>query len=76
MVRAPVISGDIPGGWSMIALLLLAACLYPSDTAEPPDDFDKDGVTEADGDCDDAEPRAYPGAIELCDGLDNDCDGG
>ncbi|MBW2253688.1 MAG: hypothetical protein JRI25_03725 [Deltaproteobacteria bacterium] len=27
------------------------------------------------GDCDDADPTTYPGAVELCDGLHNDCDG-
>ena len=26
-------------------------------------------------DCDDGEVTIYPGALELCDGLDNDCDG-
>jgi len=28
------------------------------------------------GDCDDSEPATYPGALELCDGDDNDCSGG
>ncbi|MBJ6369209.1 MopE-related protein [Snuella sedimenti] len=26
-------------------------------------------------DCDDSEPNAYPGNTEICDGIDNDCDG-
>ncbi|MCB9760004.1 MAG: FG-GAP repeat protein [Alphaproteobacteria bacterium] len=28
-----------------------------------------------DGDCDDAEPLSNPGEVEVCDALDNDCDG-
>jgi len=40
---------------------------------EAPDD-DQDGF-QADIDCDDGDPAVFPGAEELCDGLDNDCDG-
>jgi len=38
-------------------------------------DADGDGFSAADGDCDDADGWASPGAAELCDGVDNNCDG-
>ncbi|MBN2801117.1 MAG: hypothetical protein JXX28_18405 [Deltaproteobacteria bacterium] len=39
------------------------ACLAPA------------GHVADDSDCDDAHPSAHPGGTEVCDGLDNDCDG-
>jgi hypothetical protein len=61
-------------------LVLLAACNDRSDTA--PDDSipgeyydnDADGYDER-TDCDDDDPSIHPGADEVCDSLDNDCDG-
>jgi hypothetical protein len=38
-------------------------------------DGDLDGYTEYEGDCDDADPYTHPGAEEVCDDRDNDCDG-
>ena len=38
-------------------------------------DIDNDGVTDCDGDCNDNAPNVNPLAIEVCDGVDNDCDG-
>ena len=48
--------------------------------APPPDpadvDDDKDGVTENQGDCNDANPNIRPGATEICgDNIDQDCNG-
>ncbi len=37
-------------------------------------DQDGDGFTEQAGDCDDRDPAVHPGAAEVCDGVDNDCD--
>jgi len=36
-------------------------------------DCDNDGYSEAGGDCKDHDATVYPGAPELCDGKDNDC---
>jgi hypothetical protein len=60
-----------------LALLLatLVACPKPDDSGTPPADLDHDGFTSDDGDCDDQDPAIRPGAAEVCDGLDNDCDG-
>lgn len=46
-------------------------------TGDVPDDFDGDGardVRAGGDDCDDLDPDARPGAVEVCDGVDNDCD--
>ncbi len=43
------------------------------------DDYDQDGDgidgSTAGADCDDVNPAVYPGADEVCNGLDDDCDG-
>jgi hypothetical protein len=63
-------------------LLLLAACRSPVEEEKPPVDTgtptvdqDGDGFTEDDGDCDDQDASIAPGAEEICDEIDNDCDG-
>eukprot|EP00961_Rhodomonas_salina_P137641 1851559-Rhodomonas_salina.1 len=38
-------------------------------------DLDGDGYTVEAGDCDDGDSTVYPGAVEICDGKDNNCDG-
>lgn len=41
---------------------------------EPISDFDSDGF-DGDCECEDYDSDIYPGAEEICDGKDNDCDG-
>ena len=38
-------------------------------------DIDGDGMTTCAEDCDDSDPSTFLGAPELCDGIDNNCDG-
>lgn len=63
----------------MVILLVLGCVpdLVPPTLLDNPDhDFDGDGYTETEGDCNDDAQSAFPGADEVCgDGLDNDCDG-
>jgi len=68
------------------ATLFLLALTIGCDTSEgdKPDDsgpdassfdLDEDGYTMADGDCADNDPSVHPDATEVCDGVDNNCNG-
>ncbi|MCP4810329.1 MAG: hypothetical protein GY913_04795 [Proteobacteria bacterium] len=60
-------------------MIWLLACVPPLVAPEvvedPGHDWDLDGQTERQGDCDDASASVGQGFVEVCDGLDNDCDG-
>ena len=48
---------------------------YGDDTASITACAEPSGYTDDDSDCDDGEAAVNPDATELCDGVDNDCDG-
>jgi hypothetical protein len=64
----------------VIGMMCSMGCPPASEFPECPscvdnDDADRDGVTPAGGDCDDGNDAIHPGATEVCDEVDNDCDG-
>ena len=62
---------------ALLLFLLAPACRNTKDagdTAVAVVDNDGDGVP-SDQDCDDENPDVGPDFVEICDGLDNDCDG-
>jgi hypothetical protein len=61
----------------LLALILLVGCDPNLDGDEPGEctDEDGDGSTTCDGDCDDLDPAVSPSALEVCNGLDDDCSG-
>ncbi|MDP2315278.1 MAG: MopE-related protein [Pseudomonadota bacterium] len=65
----------------LLLVLALTGCVQepkPVDdgieTGTTHEDPDSDGFTVAEGDCDDTDADVFPGADELCNGLDDDCD--
>ena len=69
---------DLPDSWCSATSVIIAG----GDRGTPGDpnddccfDNDGDGFTDCGGDCDDDDATIHPGATELCDGVDNNCDG-
>ena len=80
--HAPVAPGDLDGDGFEDLVLGAPGIIGSSDSGRvylllsaPHADLDGDGYTLAAGDCDDEDPTAHPGAVESCDGVDNDCSG-
>ena len=53
----------------------LTLCFLTQLFACGPWDNDGDNFDEASNDCDDSNPDIHPYALEVCDGIDNNCDG-
>ena len=66
----------------LVSLVLFAACRTPgkdapaalADGVDAAEDSDRDGFF-AEDDCNDQDAQINTGAVEVCDGVDNDCDG-
>jgi hypothetical protein len=56
-----------------VILFVLSACGHEEPVAVDDHDEDDDGH-RWEVDCDDHDPEVFPGAMEVCDGKDNDCD--
>jgi hypothetical protein len=54
---------------SLLCFIFLSGCGKAA-----PTDLDNDGYTTEEGDCNDYNAGVYPGNLEVCDGVDNDCD--
>ena len=85
---APEVCGDAVdqdcNGWDLLVDMDLDGDWGPDCGGDDCDDFDPTVSTliDADGDgsdactdCDDADGANFPGNVEVCDGMDNDCDG-
>lgn len=64
-----------PSLFRFASLTVATAFLLAGCVDEDAVDVDGDGVTTEDGDCDDTDATVNPGATELCDDVDQDCDG-
>lgn len=75
--RASASPDDVDGdGIPDLVVLIDGVAGVLSGAALPaPCDADGDGLSGAAGDCDDSDSGTYPLAPDLCDGVDNDCDG-
>jgi hypothetical protein len=60
--------------WTPDSCLHVSECETSYEKMQIPDS-DGDGYTVNDGDCDDNNLNIYPNAAELCNSIDDDCDG-
>jgi Putative metal-binding motif len=80
-------AANLAGCFALV--IALSGCFFlpyrPSDLPDPYGDYshgsdpdwddDGDGYTEIEGDCDDEDAAVFPGAVEVINQIDDDCDG-
>jgi N-acetylneuraminic acid mutarotase len=72
---APFLGGNTTAVWTGTFMVVYAIGRGGRYALGHDVDNDGDGFSECAGDCNDGNPSVFPGAGEVCDGLDNDCDG-
>lgn len=75
-IRVPLIPGcdTLVGGTVIVDGVESDIIVHAAPADVDCTEYDRDGYDVCKGDCDDSNPAIHPGATEVCNGVDDDCD--